>query len=211
MRIHGRIRLFWLIIAVVFAALAVFACLYAGLFGSIYNRPEGNPADTITQFFESVRVGNYPIAYACLSDYSGLGLELQPETPEAQALYAAMKQSYTWSLDGDPRISGSDATQKVQLRVLNVRRAETAATARVDSVLQSMVAELPNSEIYDEAGGYRSSLTDAVYAEALRQALLDPDSLCETVTLEIRLQYLDGTWKIITDRALMTALMGGQS
>ena len=74
-----------------------------------------------------------------------------------------------------------------------------------------MVSELPNSEIYDETGGYRSSLTDAVYAEALRQVLTDPDPLCETVSLEIRLQYIDGTWKIITDRALTNALMGGQS
>ncbi len=207
----GRIRLFWLIIAVLLAALAVFACLYAGLFGSIYNRPQGDPADTVARFFESVTVGNYPIAYSCLSDYSGLGLEQQPETPEAQALYTAMKQSYTWSPDGDARISGSDAVQKVQLRSLNVRRVEAAVTARVDSVLQEMVSELPNSEIYDEAGGYRSSLTDAVYAEALRQALSDPEPLCETANLEIRLQYVDGAWKIITDRALMNALVGGQS
>ena len=207
----GRIRLFWLIAAVVMAALAVFACLYAGLFGSIHNRPEGNPADTVAQFFESVRVGNYPIAYACLSDYSSLGLEQQPETPEAQALYVVMKQSYSWSPDGEARISGTDAVQKVQLRALNVRRVEAAVTARVDQVLQGMVSELPNSDVYDETGGYRSSLTDAVYAEALRQTLSDPDPLCETVNLEIRLQYLDGAWKIITDRALMTALMGGQS
>lgn len=207
----GRIRLFWLIIAVVLAAMAGFACLYAGLFGSVYNRPEGDPAETVARFFESVRVGNYPIAYSCLSDYSSLGLEQQPETPEAKALYTVLKQSYTWSPEGDARVSGTDATQKVQLRALNVQRVEAAVKARVDQVLQDMVSELPNSEIYDETGGYRSSLTDAVYAEALRQVLTDPDPLCETVSLEIRLQYIDGTWKIITDRALTNALMGGQS
>ena len=211
MRIHGRIRLFWLIIAVIFAALAVFACLYAWLFGSIYDRPKGNPADTVATFFESVRVGNYPIAYSCLSDYSSLGLERQPETAEAQAVYAAMKQSYTWNLNGSADISSTDATQKVQLRALNVRRVEAAAAAKVDGILQSMVEDMSEDEVYDEDGNYRSSLTDTVFTEALRQTLSDPDPLCETTNLEIHLQYIDGSWKIIVDRALMTALMGGQS
>ena len=211
MRVHGRIRLFWLIIAVLSAALAAFGCLYAGLFGSLYNRPEGDPADTVVQFFESVRLGNYPLAYSCLSDYSSLGLEQQPETPEAQAVYTVLRQSYTYSLDGDCTVNGSDATQEVRLRVLNIRRTEAAAAALVDSVLQNMVAERPNDEVYDDAGGYRSGLTDEVYAEALRQVLSDPDPLCETVNLEVRLQYTDGAWKMITDRALMNALVGGQS
>lgn len=211
MRIHGRIRLFWLIIAVVCFALAVLACLYAWLFGSLVDRPEGNPADTVATFFESVRVGNYPIAYSCLSDYSTLGLEQQPETPEAQAVYAALRQSYTWNLNGEARVSSTDATQRVQLRALNVRRVEAAAAARVDGILQSMVEEMTEDEVYDENGEYRSSLTDAVFAEALRQTLQDPDPLCETTDLDIRLQYMDGSWKIIADRALTAALMGGQS
>ena len=208
---NGRIRLFWLITAVLFSALAVFACLYAGLFGSIYNRPEGDPADTVTQFFESIRVGNYPLAYSCLSDYSTLGLEREPETPEAKAVYDALKGSYTWSADGACLVRGTEAVQKVRLRALNIRRTEAAITSRVDSVLQEMVADMPNNEIYDETGAYRSSLTDAVYAEALRQVLADADTLCETTALEIRLQYIDGAWKILTDRALMNALVGGQS
>ena len=208
---NGRIHLFWLIVAVVVAALAIFACFYAGLFGSIYNRPEGDPTDTVTQFFESIRLGNYPLAYSCLSDYTTLGLENEPETPEAKAVYDAMKQSYSWSLDGSCSVSGTEATQKVNLRVLNIRRTEAAVTARVDSVLQEMIADMPSAQVYDETGAYRSSLTDAVYTEALRQALQDMDPLCETTSLELHLQYMDGSWKIITDRTLMNALVGGQS
>ena len=53
--------------------------------------------------------------------------------------------------------------------------------------------------------------TDAVYAEALRQALQETESLCTETPLEIQLKYMDGTWKIITDRSLMTALVGGEN
>ena len=108
-------------------------------------------------------------------------------------------------------MNGTEATQKVRLRALNIRRTEAAVSSRVDSVLQEMLAQMTNAEIYDETGAYRSSLTDAVYTEALNQALADADSLCETVNLEIRLQYIDGAWKMTTDRALMNALVGGQS
>ena len=69
----GKIRLFWLILAVLFAAAAGFACFYADLFGSIYNRPDGDPGETVSQFFVSVRNGNYISAYSCLSDYLTIG------------------------------------------------------------------------------------------------------------------------------------------
>ena len=62
----GKIRLFWLILAVLFAGLACFACFYAGLYGSIYNQPDADPAETVTRFFESIRIGDYTTAYACL-------------------------------------------------------------------------------------------------------------------------------------------------
>ena len=139
------------------------------------------------------------------------GLEQEPETEEAKAVYDALKKSYTYSLDGDCSVNGTEATQKVRLRALNIRRTEAAISSRVDSVLQEMLSQMTNAEIYDETGAYRSSLTDAVYTEALNQALADADSLCETVNLEIRLQYIDGAWKMTTDRALMNALVGGQS
>ena len=83
----GRIRLFWVVLTALFAALAVLACVYSSLFGSIWNRPEGDPAETVTWFFDSIRIGNYPSAYSCLSDYVTLGLEQEPETPEAKKIY----------------------------------------------------------------------------------------------------------------------------
>ena len=206
----GRIRLFWLILAVLFAASAGFACFYAGLFGTIYNRPDGDPGETVTQFFDSVRNGNFISAYSCLSDTLTLGLEKQPETAEAQQLYAALRESYRYSLLGDSQIQGREASQRVNFRALNLRKAETAAAELVDGILEQKVAELPDHEVYDGNGGYLTSLTDSVYAEALRQALQDPEPLCTETNLDIQLTYANGGWKMITDRTLMSALIGGE-
>ncbi len=207
----GRIRLFWLIFAVLFAAAAMFACFYAQIFGSILIRPEGDPAETVSRFFNGLRNGDYRTAYACLSDYSSLGLELEPETAEAKQIYDALKRSYGYSIDGPSTVNGLDATQKVTLRALNLRMTRDAAAGLVNGILEEMVAALPQSEVYDPDGGYLTSLTDAVYGEALTQALQQADALCTETNLELRLRYTDGAWKIVTDRTLMTALTGGES
>ena len=148
----GRIRLFWVVFTALFAALAVLACVYSSLFGSIWNRPEGDPAETVTWFFDSIRIGNYPSAYSCLSDYVTLGLEQEPETPEARKIYDVLKKTYTWSLNGDCRVSGLEAVQPVSFRVLNIRRTEDAVAARASEIFEQETADKPVSEVYDENG-----------------------------------------------------------
>ena len=204
-------RLFWLILAVLFAGAAGLACAYAGLYGSIYNRPDADPAETVSRFFESVQSRNYPEAYACLSDYATLGLENVPEGADAAQVYEALRSSYRCSLSGSSTVTGLEATQRVILRALNLRMTENAISQRVNGILEEMVGTMPADEVYDGNGGYLTSFTDAIYAEALRQALEDVDSLCTDTQLLIQLKYMDGTWKIVTDRSLMNALMGGEN
>ncbi len=208
---RGRIRLLWLILSVLFAAVAGFACFYAGLFGSIYNRPEGDPGETVAQFFDSVRNGNYVSAYSCLSDTLTLGLEKQPETEEAAQLYTALRQSYRYTLNGSSEIRGREATQRVSFHSLNLLKVEQAAAELVDGILEEKVASLPEDEVYDGNGGYKTELTDLVYSEALYQTLQNPEACCTDTNLEIGLKYTGGGWKIITDRALTSALIGGES
>ena len=181
------------------------------MYGSIYNRPDADPAETVTRFFDSVRARNYPEAYACLSDYASLGLEKEPESAEARAMYDALRNSYSYTLSGSSTVTGLEASQRVVLRALNLRMTESAVQQRVNGILEEMVATMPESEVYDGNGGYLTSFTDAIYTEALNQALQNSESLCSDTQLLIQLKYMDGTWKIVTDRNLMTALIGGEN
>ena len=208
---RGKFRLFWLILAVLFAGMAGVACFYAAMYGSIYNRPDADPAETVTRFFESIRARNYPEAYACLSDYASLGLEKEPESAEARAMYDALRNSYSYTLSGSSNVTGLEASQRVVLRALNLRMTENAVQQRVNGILEELVTTMPESEIYDGNGGYLTSFTDTIYKEALNQALQNTDTLCSDTQLLIQLKYMDGTWKIVTDRNLMTALIGGEN
>ena len=207
----GRMRLFWLVFAVVFAAAAVFACFYAGLFGTVYNRPGGNPQETVQNFFESIKNGDYSSAYACLADYTSLGLETEPETAEAKALYSALKQSYGYVITGESTIEALNAVQTVRFRALNIRRAEDAISQRVNETLEELVAELPPEQVYAAEGGYLPGLTDLVYSTALERVLQNPDPLCSETGLTVHLQFRNGQWLILSDRSLQNALMGGES
>ena len=208
---RGRFRLFWLILAVLFAGMAGFACFFAVMYGSIYNRPDADPVETVTRFFDSVQARNYPEAYACLSDYASLGLENEPESAEAKAMYDALRGSYSYTLSGGSTVTGLEASQRVVLRVLNLRMTENAVQQQVNGILEEMVTAMPASEVYDGNGGYLTSFTDAIYREALNRALQNTDALCSDTQLLIQLKYMDGTWKIVTDRSLMTALIGGEN
>ena len=208
---RGRFRLFWLILAVLFAGMAGFACFFAMMYGSIYNRPDADPVETVTRFFDSVQARNYSEAYACLSDYASLGLENEPESAEATAMYDALRGSYSYTLSGNSTVTGLEASQRVVLRALNLRMTENAVQQQVNGILEEMVTAMPASEVYDGNGGYLTSFTDAIYREALNRALQNTDALCSDTQLLIQLKYMDGTWKIVTDRSLMTALIGGEN
>ena len=208
---RGRFRLFWLILAVLFAGMAGFACFFAMMYGSIYNQPDADPVETVTRFFDSLQVRNYPEAYACLSDYASLGLENEPESAEAKAMYDALRGSYSYTLSGGSTVTGLEASQRVVLRALNLRMTENAVQQQVNGILEEMVTAMPASEVYDGNGGYLTSFTDAIYREALNRALQNTDALCSDTQLLIQLKYMDGTWKIVTDRSLMTALIGGEN
>ena len=208
---RGRFRLFWLILAVLFAGMAGFACFFAMMYGSIYNRPDADPVETVTRFFDSVQARNYSEAYACLSDDASLGLENEPESAEAKAMYDALRGSYSYTLSGGSTVTGLEASQRVVLRALNLRMTENAVQQQVNGILEEMVTAMPASEVYDGNGGYLTSFTDAIYREALNRALQNTDALCSDTQLLIQLKYMDGTWKIVTDRSLMTALIGGEN
>lgn len=206
---RGRVRAFWLIAAVMMLVIAAVACIYAFLFGSIWNRPGGDPQQTVVRFFDSLKAGDYPAMYDCLSDYSTLGLEEEPESAEAQMIYTALRQSYSYILKGDCYTEGMNASQKVNFRALSVRRVEDAVKAKVNETMEQLMAELEPGEIYGDDGGYRTEFTDLVYETALEQVLRNPDPLCADSELEIRLQFTDGAWKMTADRALLNALTGG--
>ena len=208
---RGKLRAFWLALAVILTAVAVLLCVAATLMGSLYIRPSGDPQQTVIRFFDAVKRGDTAEAYACLSDYESLGLENVPETKDGQLLYQALKDSYDYSLSGDCRVEGLNAVQRVKFTHLNVGQAASDAAAKVGDVLAVLIEERPREELADAEGNILDSVNEEAFLTALNQVLADPMHYTRSTELELHLVYNGTDWRIVTSPELMTALMGGLS
>lgn len=204
-----RINPFWLGLSLLLCAAILALSVFAGRGGALALQPEGEPQDAVLDFFEGVIAGDWPRAYGSLADYSGLGLEKEPGSDSARTLYRALRESYAFSLVGDCRVDRLSAVQRVRLRYLDVKTVEAEIAVRVEGIAEALVAEMRAQEIYDDAGGYRESFTDAVYSAALNQVLRSASGYCAEVELELNLSYLNGAWRLHTSPALFSALLGG--
>ena len=208
---EGKVKKFWAGMTVLLFAAALLLCVFASWRGSLYIKPSGNPQYTVSAFFDALLAKEYEAAYACLGDYSTLGLENEPASEEARLIYAALKDSYAYELLGRCEEKQMQASQRVSLRYLDVKRVEAEIGKRVNTVLALLVAEKPRNEVYDANDQYLPELTDEVYLRALEQVLEEPSFYASTVEFDVELEYMDGQWLMKTNPSLFNALMGGES
>ena len=96
-----RIQPLWLALSVLLSLAILALCILAGRGGTLHLQPNGEPEEVMTTFLNALVTGEYRSAYACLSDYSSLGLENEPESESGRTLYQALRQSYGFRLLGD--------------------------------------------------------------------------------------------------------------
>lgn len=204
-----RIHPLWLALSVLLSLAILALCVTAARGGLLRLQTNGEPEEVVSYFLNALITGEYRSAYACLSDYSTLGLENEPASASGRTLYRALRQSYGFRLLGDCEVDRLRAVQRLELRYLDVKAVESAIAKRVENIAAELVAERPAEEIYDEEGGYLLSFTDEVYATALDRVLRDGEDYTASTELELPLQYIDGSWKLQTTPALFSALLGG--
>ena len=204
-----KVNPFWMALCILLSLAILGLCVFAGRGGTLYLQAEGDPQELVRYFFNSILAGEYGSAYACLSDYSSLGLENVPSSPSGRTLYEALRQSYAYSLPEESRVENLSAVQTVEFRYLDVKAVEQEIAERVEGITERLVADRDSAEIYDEEGRYQASFTDEVYATALAEVLENAEDYYTTATMDLSLSYSDGAWKMKTSPALFQALMGG--
>lgn len=205
----GHMSVFWGALAVFFSSLALLLTIVGCNTGALYARVEGDPSETVTKFYDSVIAGDYTTAYSCLSDYTGLGLEDEPSTENAVKVYDALKESWEYTLSGTVSTDMMSATQKVRFKYLDLDSLEASVADGVQRKLEEIVESSPIDEVYDENNNYLPAVTDRAYSEALDSVLSHASSYYTAEEIEIELEYSGGKWLIVTNQAMLNALMGG--
>lgn len=205
----GRINVGWAVLSVVLGSMAMLLCIVGMSAGTVYTRADGDPAETVSLFYDSVKKQDYVAAYSCLSDYSTLGLEKSPESENAKRTYKALQDSYDYTVMGIPQTDRLQSSVRVRFRYLDIPSFEESVASRTNDNLAAFVKDNPISAVYDENDQYLPEVTEKAYADALGFILEKADSYYTTVELNIKLEYSDGKWLIVTDEAMLRSLMGG--
>ena len=204
-----KVNPFWLGLSLLLSLAILVLCVCAWHGGALVLEPQGDPQAVVSAFFDALIAGRYSDAYACLNDYSSLGLENQPTDTAGRTLYRALRESYAYTLLGACEVDKLSAAQAVSFQALDVKAVQADTAARIDSVTARLVEEYPSSEIYDEDMKYLSSFTDTVYETALDEVLQDAATYYTDTTLTVKLSYQGERWSMATSPALIGALLGG--
>lgn len=209
--VKGRISVSWAVLSVLFATVGLLACVIGSYSGTLYTRVDGDPAETVRGFYDAILSGDYERAYGYLGNYDSLGLEKEPESDNAKAVYAALRESYDYALSGEARIDKVKAVQSVRFRYLRLRDIENSVQDGTERNLENAVRDNPKDEVYDENNEFLPDVANRAYSEALSAVLRNAGSYYSSVTLDIELEYRDSQWFIICSQAMLDALMGGTS
>lgn len=197
------------VLAAGLASLALLLCVIGVNVGPIYAQPAGDPAETVTRFYDALIAADYERAYACLSDYTSLGLEKVPESANGAKTYAALKESYEYTLSGSPKIDGIRATKGVRFKYLDLDSLEASVQDAVKRNLEKAVKDNPVEEVYDADKSFLPAVTDKAYSDALTSVLSHASSYYTASVINVELTFESGEWLIVTSPEMLSALMGG--
>ena len=204
-----KARFFTLLFSLLISAAAMLLAV-AGLYnGTVYARPSGDPAQTVTLFFDDLCAGKYEEACEYLRDYADLGLGGTPSTAAGRQVSDALYASYAYELVGEPEINMLDAVQKLRFRYLRLPSIEEDVAAETQRQIEAIVETRSASEIYDEDRHYLPAVTQEAYLAALDAVLAHAEQYYTEDELSLSLTYTDGRWQLLMSQELLRALGGG--
>lgn len=157
---------------------------------------------------DAVCRGDYPAAQAELYGGPDLGLDREPGGEHAAAIWEAFQKSLSYELTGEVTVEGSDVTQNVTIRHLEIPSVTEAMQTHFVALIQQRIDQAEEmSEVYDETGSIREDLVAELTAQALEQAISEAQPQRSDLTLTY--VYQDGCWQISPDQALIRAITGG--
>ena len=204
-----KARFFPLLFSLLVSAAAMLLSI-AGLYnGTVYARPSGDPAQTVTLFFDNLCAGRYDAACEQLRDYADLGLGDTPSTAAGRRVSSALHESYAYELVGEPETDMLDAVQKVRFRYLALPSIEADVAAETQRQIESIVERSNPNEVYDADRHYLPEVTEKAYLAALDAVLAHAETYYAEDELSLSLTYTDGRWQMLMSPELLRVLGGG--
>ena len=205
----GHANVPWAVLAILLSGVALIVATVGYNFGTVYTKPDGDPKDTVVDFFNSIKTGDYPTAYGCLSDYSGLGLENTPQDDIGKAVYEALKLSYDYTIMGGATVNKLTAFVPVRVKYLDLDELGSHVSELVNQNLEKIVESTPRNQVYDANDNYLPEITEKAYTQAVERLISKPETYYTAEQINVELEYENGQWYIVTSQQLLNAIAGG--
>lgn len=195
--------------ALLAAAFSLWLCLRAPDWETRLLPEAKDPTVVAAVFFNSLCLGDDERAAACLPQGSQLGLDAPPADETLRRVYAAFRESWRWTAQGECVRTGGRAVLPVAFTCLSPEALAEGLDRDVLAVLEGMVEAAGRREdIYGPDDRYREEVVLAAVDSALSARLETPEAYLDTVYLDLCLRYEDGRWYVEPDEALWQALSG---
>ena len=175
---------------------------------TLFSHPD--PQETVMAFFDALELQDYEKFYSLLDGYSSLGLEERPEDAAGRMVLGALKDSYSYRLEGESRVSGDSAEQDVYLRSLDLRAVEAALQESARAHLEQIASQRSYYELCDENGFYLPSVVQEACDAAIGDLLGRMPEFYADHELTLQLVY-SGGWYVRGTDELVAAIQGTAS
>lgn len=205
-------RIFSAIFAFLFlqlAALVLFFC-----FSPLARQPllikTSREATLQTQdMFDAICRGDYSAAEQFLLGRPSLGVDRPAADAVGQVFWDVFIESLSYELQGPCFATDSGLGQAVSITCLDISATAASLGQRSQELLEALlVSSADTSDVYNENNEYREDVVMEVLHQAVRDVLAE-DAVYRTTTITISLVQNDGTWWIVPDEALLSAVSGG--
>ena len=204
----SRFRMFYGVLVILLTVAALVVCFPAVSGKSYIASDEEGARDTVEQFFDLLKKGDYDSAEKCFSGRMELDGQRGSEDSLRDRTVDALRESWNFRLLGDCVTEKTNAWQEVQIQVLDFSKMEEDLQRGIREQLLEMTRTTDRSQIFDEAGDYRPEVAEKAYDAALSELLKHPEDYYGSAGVRVQLRLTQDGWKVVPTKDLMNILSG---
>ena len=200
------------VIAVIAAVVALALAAAAAAYGSgcslrIGSLPE--PADTVTEYLDCYRNGDFSRMDELTYGYNTIGLS-EPEDPFAALLFDTARSELTFNVTENTPEKNMRAVCNVELTCFDAELAKEDIRSTIEHNIVLKINEYNDlgQEFNSDSDEYYDSIILPAVVESASTALEDNQYLVKK-QVKLELIYTDSRWQIVLNDELKSALLGG--
>lgn len=209
MKIAVRCLAFLLALAALaVAGLGIYAALHFQGQLPMLLEPSPRARQTVEAMLGAVGAGDYDTAGSMILGCPKLGVDVPAQEQLGQMLWETYQENLAFTPVGQCYSTQSGVAFDYKVTRLEWDSVMEPLRERAQKLLEERVAAATDiSEVYDENNEYREDFVKETLHMAMEAALQEEAVYTETV-FTVNLIYQDGTWWIVSDNALLSAISG---